>query len=145
TFSQAAAAPVQPAARTAPEPVAADREPVARAAQVDRSAGGRVQQASTPSETAAQPPAGVMAQAAPAAIPAPGEERSVTVAPNDTLWQIAAQNRPDNAVSVQQMMLAIQRANEGAFIDGNINGLRTGEVLRIPGIDEVLAVNRAQA
>ncbi len=52
--------------------------------------------------------------------------------PGDTLWSIAANVRPDPGVSVQQVMLAIQRANPEAFIDNNINLLKAGHVLRIP-------------
>lgn len=55
---------------------------------------------------------------------------------NDTLWSIAMQTRPDSSVSPQQMMIAIQRMNPDAFMDGNINRLKAGQVLRIPSADE---------
>ena len=57
---------------------------------------------------------------------------SYQVRRNDTLWEIARQVRPDNDLSVQQTMLAIQRDNPRAFVDNNINRLKSGEVLRIP-------------
>lgn len=50
--------------------------------------------------------------------------------PRDTLWEIAAKAR--NGGSIQQTMLAIQALNPDAFIDGNINRLKTGQVLRLP-------------
>ncbi|TBN49100.1 FimV/HubP family polar landmark protein [Pseudomonas sp. BGI-2] len=53
-----------------------------------------------------------------------------TTTPRDTLWEIAAKAR--NGGSVQQTMLAIQALNPDAFIDGNINRLKTGQVLRMP-------------
>ena len=53
-----------------------------------------------------------------------------TTSPRDTLWEIAAKAR--NGGSVQQTMLAIQALNPDAFIDGNINRLKTGQVLRLP-------------
>jgi pilus assembly protein FimV len=53
-----------------------------------------------------------------------------TTAPRDTLWDIAAKAR--NGGSVQQTMLAIQALNPDAFIDGNINRLKAGQVLRLP-------------
>ncbi|KAA0981178.1 FimV/HubP family polar landmark protein [Pseudomonas sp. ANT_J28] len=53
-----------------------------------------------------------------------------TTAPRDTLWEIAAKAR--NGGSVQQTMLAIQALNPDAFIDGNINRLKAGQVLRLP-------------
>jgi pilus assembly protein FimV len=63
----------------------------------------------------------------------------------DTAYQIAAKNRPSNDVSVQQMMLAIQRANEDAFVNNNINRILTGKVLRIPSIDEVRVIEQDAA
>ena len=55
----------------------------------------------------------------------------------DTLWSIASQVRPDSSVSVQQMMLALLRANPDAFVNGNINGLKRGQILNIPVRDEI--------
>lgn len=67
------------------------------------------------------------------------------VGANDTLWEIALQVRPDRSVSVQQTMLAIQRANPEAFINGNINLLRKGQVLRIPDRAEIVDLSARQA
>jgi pilus assembly protein FimV len=55
----------------------------------------------------------------------------------DTLWTIALKVRPNNSVSVQQTMLALQRANPDAFINNNINLLKAGHVLRLPGAREI--------
>ncbi|MDR7285655.1 pilus assembly protein FimV [Pseudomonas corrugata] len=60
-----------------------------------------------------------------------------TTTPRDTLWEIAAKAR--NGGSIQQTMLAIQALNPDAFIDGNINRLKTGQVLRLP--DQAQATN----
>ena len=56
---------------------------------------------------------------------------------NETLWSIASRVRPSSSISVQQMMLAILRANPEAFAMNNINALRAGVVLRIPASGEV--------
>lgn len=64
---------------------------------------------------------------------------------NDTLWSIANRNRPSNQVSVNQYMLAIQRANPQAFINGNINLMKAGYVLRMPEQSEALDLTAAQA
>jgi FimV-like protein len=56
---------------------------------------------------------------------------------NDTAWSLASHLRPDSAVSVHQMMLAILNANPSAFIDNNVNGLLVGSVLRIPTRAEI--------
>ncbi|MHC8400219.1 FimV/HubP family polar landmark protein [Pseudomonas sp. MDT1-17] len=63
-----------------------------------------------------------------------------TTTPRDTLWEIAAKSR--NGGSVQQTMLAIQALNPDAFIDGNINRLKTGQVLRLP--DQAQSISLAQ-
>ncbi len=64
------------------------------------------------------------------------DEYGVTGA-GDTLWKIAMKVRPDGGVSIQQTMLALQRANPEAFINNNINLLKAGHVLRIPDRDEI--------
>jgi pilus assembly protein FimV len=63
----------------------------------------------------------------------------------DTLWTIASAVRPDESVSVQQTMLALQRANPEAFINNNINLLKAGYVLRIPDMNEIRAETREDA
>lgn len=65
--------------------------------------------------------------------------------PSDTLWTIAQRMRPDNSVSMQQVMLAIQDLNPDAFIDGNINKLKRGQVLRAPTLDQIQARTKAEA
>ena len=85
------------------------------------------------------PPAGAPASAAPAA----GTPAQHTTTSRDTLWEIAAKNR--NGASVQQTMLAIQALNPDAFIDGNINRLKTGQVLRLPDATQSTALAQPQA
>ena len=67
------------------------------------------------------------------------------VGANETLWSIASRVKPDSSVSVQQTMLAIQRMNPEAFINGNINLLRRGQVLRIPDKDEIQQLSNRDA
>ena len=64
-----------------------------------------------------------------------GDEYGMT-GQGDTLWNIALRVRPNDSVSVQQTMLALQRANPDAFINNNINLLKAGYVLRIPDVRE---------
>jgi len=64
---------------------------------------------------------------------------------NDTLWSMANRMRPDSSVSVEQMMLALVRKNPEAFIHENINGVKRGYILRIPGRDEATQIDRQQA
>ncbi|MDO6442452.1 FimV/HubP family polar landmark protein [Marinobacter sp. 2_MG-2023] len=64
---------------------------------------------------------------------------------SDTLWTIAAEVRPDNSLSMQQVMLALQDLNPNAFIGNNINRLKRGEVLRVPSADQIRSRTRAEA
>ncbi len=66
-------------------------------------------------------------------------------APGDTLYGIATRVRPDRSVSLQQTMIALQRENPHAFINDNINRLRSGEVLRIPDLSEIQAIDPREA
>ncbi|MDE1531224.1 peptidoglycan-binding protein [Pseudomonas carnis] len=75
--------------------------------------------------------------------PATGTLARHTTTPHDTLWEIAAKNR--HGASVQQTMLAIQALNPDAFVDGNINRLKTGQVLRLPDITQSTALAQPQA
>jgi pilus assembly protein FimV len=64
----------------------------------------------------------------------------------DTLWNIAS--RLDTGAiqaNVFQIMIALQRENPDAFIDNNINRLRTGAVLRLQDIAAVADVSPEQA
>jgi len=70
---------------------------------------------------------------------------TVTVSDTDTLWEIALRVRPDSSVSVQQTMLALQRANPDAFISDNINLVRRGEILRIPAASEMRSLSSPDA
>jgi pilus assembly protein FimV len=78
-----------------------------------------------------------------AAAPGAGEPReppvSYEVQPGDTLGEIAEQYRA-NDVGLARMMIAILRANPRAFIQGNINNLMTGVILRMPARQEIASI-----
>lgn len=63
---------------------------------------------------------------------------------NENLWSIANRLRPDDSISINQMMIALFRANPEAF-QGNINRLKAGYILRIPRFDEVSSISRREA
>ena len=67
------------------------------------------------------------------------------VGDKDTLWEIALAVRPDSSASVHQTMLALQRLNPDAFIRGNINLLKKGQVLRVPDAAEISSVSQSEA
>lgn len=89
---------------------------------------------STPTNTAATPRLSAPAVSVPA---------QHTTTAHDTLWEIAEKHR--NGASVQQTMLAIQALNPHAFVDGNINRLKTGRVLRLPDTVQSTALPQPKA
>ena len=117
-FAPAPAAPAAAAPAAAPAPAATAPTP------------------STPPPAAA-PPATTRGYVA-------GREIGPVVA-TDTLWSIASAARPHDGITVQQMMLALLRANPAAFGEDNVNLLRRGAVLRLPAQDELTAMDARAA
>ena len=62
---------------------------------------------------------------------------------NDTLWDIAT--RVGGNASVNQTMLAIQDLNPDAFLGGNINRMKNGQVLRLPSAQDISSRSRTEA
>lgn len=98
-----------------------------------------------PTTSAPAPRLSAPTKAASAVKAAPTVSKSAqhTTTSRDTLWEIAAKNR--NGASVQQTMLAIQALNPDAFIDGNINRLKTGQVLRLPDRQQATSLPQPEA
>ncbi len=101
---------------------AAVQQPVTAAASLERAK----LPAATPAAVATQP-------TAPATTPLEGNE--YRTAANDNLWDIA--NRTRAGGSVHQAMLAIQTLNPHAFIDNNVNRMKSGQVLRLPDVQQI--------
>lgn len=93
---------------------------------------------------AAVPPAAVPPAAAPAArapVPADGQ---ITVRRGDTLSEIAQRTLPP-AVSLEQMLVSLFQANPQAFIQNNMNLLRSGAVLNVPPAADAAQIPRDEA
>jgi pilus assembly protein FimV len=98
-----------------------------------------------PLAQAAEPaPATPPASSAPAPVKAASEAKRVTVQRGDTASKLAVQAKALN-VSLDQMLLAMLRANPDAFVGGNVNRLKAGAVLELPGADQALALNAVEA
>jgi len=97
-------------------------------------------QAIAPTPVAPQPQPQVAAT--PISRPAP-DGSDYEVRSGDTLSTIAA--RVGGAGTLDQTMIALLRANPDAFIDGNINRLKAGAVLRMPGGDAMTELDAQQA
>ncbi|MDP3760324.1 MAG: FimV/HubP family polar landmark protein [Ramlibacter sp.] len=133
-----------PNLRQAPPPMAAQVTPPAARAPAEQAS-----RAGTPPARTALPPMRTTpaqraaAERAAAAKPA-GEGKQVTVQSGDTAGKIAAAHKPVD-VSLDQMLVAMLRANPEAFIGGNINRLRSGAVLEMPSSEEVGLVPSGEA
>ena len=83
----------------------------------------------------------------PAAAPGLASEpdgKTHEVQKGDTLGKIARDNLPPG-VSLNQMLIAIYRANQDAFIRDNVNLVRAGRILNIPRADAVGSVDVEEA
>lgn len=81
---------------------------------------------------------------APATGSMPSSDKQVTVKAGDTAGKIAAQTKPAS-VSLDQMLVALLRSNPDAFIQGNINRLKSGAVLDVPTEEVASAVSAREA
>ena len=132
-------------ARPAPEPVAARAEPLLETPPPMPEPAPAPVPAPAPEPVAAVPvePSHVP-PAQQESYPAYGTD-TYAVGAGDTLWSIAQRSRPDESVTINQMMMALLRANPEAFVGNNINRLKKGAVLRIPGRDETTVLVAAEA
>ena len=109
-------------------------------AQLPSTAPATTEPATPPAALAPEP----AVQTPPAASPASDAKPVLyTTSNNDTLWEIAEKVR--NGGTVQQTMLAIQALNPNAFIGGNINRLKKGQVLRLPNAEQSKVTPQPQA
>lgn len=90
----------------------------------------------------APPPREVVA-AAPTAASASSQYGPIKA--GETLSKIASSLDRPGAYTLEQTMLVLLRANPDAFLGDNINLLRQGAVLRVPGIEERATISAAEA
>ncbi|MDH5446428.1 MAG: hypothetical protein OEY52_12815 [Gammaproteobacteria bacterium] len=70
---------------------------------------------------------------------------SVTTKHNDKLWNIADSMRPDESISIYQVMMALLQSNPDAFVAGNVHRLKVGKVLRIEDPTMLSTMSKSQA
>jgi pilus assembly protein FimV len=80
----------------------------------------------------------------PVAQPLPAGAATHEVRRGDTLGEIARANLPPG-VSLNQMLIALYRANQDAFIRENINLVRAGRVLNLPSAEIAGSIDVAEA
>lgn len=100
-----------------------------------------------PSRTAPSPrpsAASTLAPAKPTASMPQDEAKRVVVKTGDTASKIATRTKPAG-VSLDQMLVALLRANPDAFIHSNINRIRSGAVMDVPSAAQAQALSAAEA
>jgi len=127
-----ATAPVIAPAAPAPAPIAAAPAPAP------------VAMAPVPTQVRPAAPAASRPAPAPKAAPEPTGASEYTVKPGDSLSRIAGKVQPAG-VSLDQMLVGLYRSNPDAFIDSNMNLLKSGSVLQVPGSDQLSSVSQGEA
>jgi pilus assembly protein FimV len=144
--------PVDLHAAQAPEVVAARALAPARSSQEAMPA--RSQQAaaaSEPPQRVAQVPRAPLERPARPVVSEPAvsdkkalQQSNYRVKNGDSLSKISGQLKPDG-ISLDQMLVAMFRANQGAFVGNNMNRLRAGQVLSVPDASSAGAVSDGEA
>lgn len=73
-----------------------------------------------------------------------GQGDGYTTHSGDTLRGVAKQMQVEG-VSLEQMLVGLYRANQDAFIAGNMNRLKVGQIMRAPAAEELQSVSQAEA
>jgi pilus assembly protein FimV len=135
------AKPAESEAKPAGEEKPAGSEEKAAAAEAKPAPA--IEQQAIPAEQAKEPAKeeGAKAEAAKAE---PAKPATHEVKKGDTLGAIARANLQPG-VTLNQMLIAIFRANQDAFIRGNVNLVRTGKILNIPSAEEIGSVDVEEA
>ncbi len=132
-----------PAVAAAPAPSVASEGVPAQAPAVT-TALPRNGSASAPAPVATRPPAPTPAPAPVAVRPPVAAGAEYTVRPGDSLSRVAGRTQV-SGISLDQMLVGLFRNNPDAFIDGNMNRLKAGSVLRVPGSESLGSVSQGEA
>jgi pilus assembly protein FimV len=100
-----------------------------------------------PRKTTVAPKASSTPKAAvnrPSTQPTPPDGRQIKVKSGDTASRIAASIKPAS-ISLDQMLVALLRTNPDAFIDGNINRIKSGALLTVPTAEQAGVISSSEA
>jgi pilus assembly protein FimV len=145
-YSQARVAP--PTVAAAPASRAPETPPAS--APAASSAPSASEPAAAPGAAAAAPSGGPSAQAELSTPPGAPRETAASgdtygpIQKGETLRKIAEETKPAD-VSLDQMLVALYRENQGAFINNNMNRMKTGQILRVPSAEEVSKIEAKDA
>jgi pilus assembly protein FimV len=141
-----------PAVAAAPTP-----RPLPATSGNDRASSATTEPRQRPTAAPVQRPAAAAPSIAPAPTPpverpAPAAARStgggsgrlLTVRPGDTASRIANAVKPAE-ISLDQMLVALLRANPDAFMEGNLNRIRAGAVMEVPDASQAATLSPQDA
>ncbi|MES2950235.1 MAG: FimV/HubP family polar landmark protein [Pseudomonadota bacterium] len=112
--------------------------------RVPTPAGPATTEPSRSTATPARPTAVPSAPPKPAVTTGSEDAKRVVVKAGDTAGKIAANTKPAG-VSLDQMLVALLRANPDAFVNSNINRIRAGAVVDVPSAQQAQALSAAEA
>lgn len=140
------APPPAPVEAAVPAPVPAPETPASAAPEPATAPAADVaaKPASEAASAAAPTPAAEPRQSAEPPPPALAGRERITVKAGDTAGKLALNQKPAD-VSLDQMLVAMLRSNPEAFIGGNVNRLRKGAVLDMPGAEDAQATPADEA
>lgn len=95
-------------------------------------------------QAAPEPPVSAPMSEPIAPAPAAGAKEYGPIERGETLGKIARSVMPEG-VTLEQMLVALYRANEEVFIRKNLNLVRAGKILRVPDREEVESVSKGEA
>jgi pilus assembly protein FimV len=101
-------------------------------------------QATAPAVAPGSPASGALPSARGESKPASGPDTYGPVKRGDTLAKIASEMKPEG-ISLDQMLVALFRENKQAFVNNNMNLLKTGQILRIPAAADIGKLGKAEA
>ena len=143
--SQAQAPTAEPAAPAPAAAPAEEKPPVSETKPADEKPAAIEQQPiPAAAEQAKEEPAKSEAAKEEPAKAEPAKPATHEVKKGDTLGAIARANLQPG-VTLNQMLIAIFRANQEAFIRGNVNLIRTGKILNIPSAEAIAGVEVEEA
>jgi pilus assembly protein FimV len=144
-YSEARVAPPVTTAAAAPKAAAPAEAPKAAEPSAPATAPAPAPAAAAPGEPASTSASGTPSAQAELRT-APGAAGGDTYGPvqrGDTLRKIAEQTRPSD-VSLDHMVVALYRENKSAFVNNNMNRLKTGQILKVPAAEEVSKLPRRE-
>ena len=142
-----AATQAAPAAAAAPVAAAPSATPAGNSAAAGPAGTNAARREATARQAAAARAARLPREKTPVAAKAPNGSSPGTeyqVQSGDSLSKIATRAKPEG-ISLDQMLVALYRANPDAFVGNNMNRLRAGQILTIPAGEAGAAVGAPEA